>query len=226
MQEVEVAPRDVFIHYINVQKGQTILWWFSTKKKNISFGLYQRKGPAVSARNVFIAAPKTNSNTEVLAPLEGGHLSPISLSQNNVPPTLSTTKSRTSLHSVASGVSRTSIDTNDTDDNEETPGENNAEIGATLQDSTSVPSLQPTSPVFNRGRKKSVSAQIIKDPDLKEILPIEHYNSASTTIKGSYRVQEEGTYCLCFDNSFSRNTSKALTFFVALKDGKYYKYEN
>src|SRR6266498_3920900 len=129
MQEVEVAPRDVFIHYINVKKGQTILWWFSTKKKNISFGLYQRKGPAVSARKVFIAASTTNSTTEVLTPLEGGHLSPISLRQNNISPTLSTTKSRTSLHSVASGVSRTSIDTNDTDDNEETPGENNAELG-------------------------------------------------------------------------------------------------
>jgi hypothetical protein len=206
MQEIEVAPRDVFTHYINVKKGQTILWWFSTKKKNISFGLYQRKGPAVSARNVFIAASTTNttnSATEVLTPLESGHLSPSSIRQNNTP-ALSATKSRTSLHSVASGVSRTSIDTNDTDDkddNEETSGDN-TELGSTLNDSTSAQSLQPTSPVFNRGRKKSVSAQIIKDPDLKEILPIEHYNSASTTIKGSYLVQEEGTYCLCFGKIF------------------------
>src|SRR5947207_3298318 len=125
MQEVEVAPRDVFIHYVNVQKGKTILWWFSTKKKNISFGLYQRKGPAVSAKNVFTAAATTNSTTEARTPLEGGK-------QNNIPPTLSTTKSRTSLHSVASGVSRTSIDTNDTDDNEETLDENDAELGAAL----------------------------------------------------------------------------------------------
>jgi hypothetical protein len=193
MQEVEVAPRDVFIHYINARKGKTILWWFSTKKKNISFGLYQRKGPAVSAKKAFIAAAKKNLTTEVRTPQEGGHLSP----------SLSATKSRTSLQSVASGVSRTSIDTdtndtNDTDDNEE---ENNAELGA--KDSASTHSLQPTSPAFNRGRKKSVSAQIIKDPDLKEILPIEHYNSAYTTIKGSYQVQEDGTYCLCFGKIFS-----------------------
>ncbi|CAG8487334.1 10071_t:CDS:2 [Funneliformis caledonium] len=191
MQEVEVAPRDVFIHYVNVPKGQTILWWFSTKKKNISFGLYQRKGPAVSARNVFVAAT-TTSNAEVRNPLEGGSAS----SRQNLPPTPSTAKSvasRTSVHSVRS---RTSIDTNDADDNEEIPGGYNAELDTTLHDPVS--SLQPTSPVSNRGRKKSVSAQIIKDPDLKEILPIEHYNSASTTIKGSYIVQEEGTYCLCF----------------------------
>src|ERR1044072_6273612 len=197
MQEVEVAPRDVFIHYVNVKKGKTILWWFSTKKKNISFGLYQSlKGPAVSTKNVFIAAATTNSVTEARTPLDGGK-------QNNIPPTLSAAKSRTSLHSVASGISRTSIDTNDTDDNEETLEENNAELGATF-DSNSTPthSLQPTSPAFNRGRKKSVSAQIIKDPDVKEILPIEHYNSASTTIKGSYQVQEEGTYCLCFGKIF------------------------
>jgi hypothetical protein len=197
MQEVEVAPRDVFIHYVNVKKGKTILWWFSTKKKNISFGLYQRKGPAVSAKNVFIAAATTNSVTEARTPLDVGR-------QNNIPPTLSATKSRTSLHSVASGISRTSIDTNDTDDNEETLEENNVESGAAADsNSTSIHSLQPASPVFNRGRKKSVSAQIIKDPDLKEILPIEHYNSASTTIKGSYQVQEEGTYCLCFGRIFS-----------------------
>src|SRR6266540_3707948 len=107
MQEVEVAPRDVFIHYVNVSQGKTILWWFSTKKKNISFGLYQRKGPAVSARKVFIAAATETSTTEVRTPSEGG---PVSLRQN-LPLTPSTTKSRTSLHS------RTSIDTNDADDN-------------------------------------------------------------------------------------------------------------
>src|SRR6185295_13217482 len=98
MQEVEVAPRDVYIRYVNVQKGKTILWWFSTKKKNISFGLYQKKGSAVSAKNT-LAASSTDSNTEIL--------------QNNLSPTtLKSTKSGASLHSIGGGVNRTSMETN------------------------------------------------------------------------------------------------------------------
>src|SRR5438128_1677104 len=110
-EEVEVSPRGVYIRDINVLKGKTILWWFSTKKKNISFGLYQRRGSAVSAK---VAAPTTDSNTEIQTPI-----------QNNLfPTTLKTIKSRASLHSVAGGVNRTSMDTNDTDDNDDTMEEN------------------------------------------------------------------------------------------------------
>ncbi|CAG8490270.1 5112_t:CDS:2 [Diversispora eburnea] len=206
MQEVEIAPRDVFLHYITVPKGKTMLWWFSTKKKNISFGLYQRKGLTVSKGNVFIASPIDNRNLQSSS--DSGHLSPISL------------KVQTPIRTpgVSSIKSRNSFETNDTDENEEFHGDD-ANDSSYVRIDSSAASAHSLSPVTNRGRKKSASAQIINDPDLKEILPIEHYNSSTTTIKGSYQVTEEGTYCLCFDNSFSRNTSKSLTFFVALKDG-------
>ncbi|CAG8484674.1 3190_t:CDS:2 [Paraglomus occultum] len=212
MQEVEVLPRDVFIHYIHVPKGKTILWWFSTKRKNISFGLYRRTTPAaVSTSNIFISTPQSSNGHP--APSFDSLLSPAAYRPQSLTPTK---KSRASLHSVSSAVSRTSVDT-ETDENEELPGENVSGIGTSLPD-TSTTSVHSTLNSPTKGRKKSVSVQVLNDPDMKEILPIEHYNSSSTTIKGSYLVHEDGMYCLCFDNSFSRKTSKLLTFFVALRD--------
>ncbi|RIB00397.1 hypothetical protein C2G38_2234426 [Gigaspora rosea] len=196
MQEVEIPPRDVFIHYLNVPKGKVILWWFSTKKKNISFGLFQRKDHIVTSRNVFIATPNAAETYQDINLT--GQLSPAK-SQNSE-------HRQSSSRSLAPSVkSRHSLDTCQTEENDDI---NEDDANSTLNSQSN----------YARGRKKSVSAQIAKDPSLKEILPVEHYNSATTTIKGSYKAIEEGTYCLCFDNSFSRNTSKSLTFFVALKD--------
>src|SRR5439155_24483737 len=92
MQEVEIAPRDVYIYHIHVPKDKTISWWFSTKKKNISFGLYLRIPPAPST---------TSTPVETFLPLA-----------SHKPPTLSDGKAgRASLHSLTSAVSRTSFDT-------------------------------------------------------------------------------------------------------------------
>jgi hypothetical protein len=66
-----------------------------------------------------------------------------------------------------------------------------------------------------KGRESRVQ---VDPPDSVPILPIAHYESSKITIKGSYFVQEPGTYILVFDNSFSVQTSKKLFFFVALRD--------
>jgi hypothetical protein len=45
MEVVQVQPRDFYLYYINVPtKGTCIRWTFTTKKNNISFGLYRRLG--------------------------------------------------------------------------------------------------------------------------------------------------------------------------------------
>jgi oxysterol-binding protein-related protein 3/6/7 len=68
---------------------------------------------------------------------------------------------------------------------------------------------------FKKGRDSKVQ---VDPPDSTPILSIAHYESARVTIKGSYFVQEPGTYILVFDNSFSVQTPKKLFFFVALRD--------
>ena len=47
MEVVQVQPRDSYLHYIYVgTQGTAIRWSFTTKRKNIAFGLYRRLGPA------------------------------------------------------------------------------------------------------------------------------------------------------------------------------------
>ncbi|KAI8050905.1 hypothetical protein BDF22DRAFT_111928 [Syncephalis plumigaleata] len=58
-----------------------------------------------------------------------------------------------------------------------------------------------------------------KDPRMVELMPVEVCESSRRTIRGQYEVKEAGTYVFIFDNSFSWNTTKRLTFFVAAKDG-------
>ncbi|KAJ3274775.1 hypothetical protein HDV01_001978 [Terramyces sp. JEL0728] len=65
---------------------------------------------------------------------------------------------------------------------------------------------------------KSRSRDSNLDKQLTEILPIAHYESSKLTIKGTYLVQEPGTFVLVFDNSFSVKTSKKLFFFVGIRD--------
>ncbi|KAF0424583.1 Oxysterol-binding protein-domain-containing protein [Gigaspora margarita] len=185
MQEVEVPPRDIFVHYINVPTGKTITWSFSTKKKNISFGLYQRK---TTGNKVTVTSSPTGTFKEESSYIKHSVITP---------------KSSTKSSYSVSLKSKASIETLKLEENDDS---NEGDV--------SVSDL----PVASRGRKKAGSTLIIKDPDLKEILPIQHYNSALNTIKGSYKVTEEGTYCLCFDNSFSRTTSKSLSLSVTLKD--------
>nr|CAG8548579.1 1402_t:CDS:2 [Entrophospora candida] len=246
MQEVEVAARDVFIHYINVQKDKTILWSFTTKRKNISFGLYQRKGHNVSTSTNSHITTANNATTVANLNLNTTLANSIKNNTTGATPTTSTIKEdggggsggighnsgygipNSARPSLKSNISITSVDTNDTEDtSDSSQKDNNNSAEWTNSTSTLNPLHSPSTPgvAINggvnafRGRKKSVSLQIIKDPGLKEILPIEHYNSATATIKGSYKVQDEGIYCLVFDNSFSRNTSKSLTFYVAVKEG-------
>nr|KAJ3418879.1 Oxysterol-binding protein- protein 3 [Polyrhizophydium stewartii] len=68
------------------------------------------------------------------------------------------------------------------------------------------------------GTNKRSQRPRLEDPELEEIIQIAHYESSKVTIKGSFFIQEPGTYVLVFDNRFSLNTSKKLFFFVALKD--------
>ncbi|CAJ0841986.1 621_t:CDS:10 [Entrophospora sp. SA101] len=224
MQEVEVAARDVFIHYINVQKDKTILWSFTTKRKNISFGLYQRKGHNISTSTNSHITTANNIATVANLNLNTTLANSIKNNTTGATPTTSTIKEdgggsggighnsgygipNSARPSLKSNISITSVDTNDTEDtSDSSQKDNNNSAEWTNSTSTLNPLHSPSTPgaAINggvnafRGRKKSVSLQIIKDPGLKEILPIEHYNSATATIKGSYKVQDEGIYCLVF----------------------------
>ncbi|KAG0043199.1 Oxysterol-binding protein- protein 3 [Gryganskiella cystojenkinii] len=230
MQEIEVPARDVFQHYVHVDQPQNkaLVWWFSTKKKNISFGLYFRKSSAVpsqlkssaQAPSLFsttgsnsIPAPSPSGKPDSIASSRHNHSSPQTITGVDVLSTSPTKSSRASNYAS----SRASIDTasEDEDDDHHASSDLASALG-TNQHNPSQSSLPATTSQPSSRKKKTVAK--FKDPDLIEILPIQHYDSASATIRGEYTIKDEGSYVLVFDNSFSVHTSKRLTFFVALEE--------
>ncbi|KAI8141248.1 Oxysterol-binding protein-domain-containing protein [Fennellomyces sp. T-0311] len=176
MEVVQVQPRDSYLHYIYVpSKGTAIRWSFTTKRNNISFGVYRRRGhaPLPSSSEIIFRAQQQLQQRQ----LSAGEL----LSDN--------------------ASSRRHHD----DDESEFSVNGSATAG--------------------RPRAKSVASVKLKEQGLDEIVPIQHMNSSSQKIEGTYVVEEPGNYVLVFDNSsgfpdntFSRNKAKTLTFSVALVD--------
>ncbi|KAF9437806.1 hypothetical protein BGZ76_011048 [Entomortierella beljakovae] len=198
MQEIEVPPRDVFQHYVHVdQADKTLVWWFSTKKKNISFGLFFRKSSPAQLRSNTLA-PSISSGSPTSGKAESIHSNAHGITGN----VLSTSPVKSS-HISNYASSKASIESSDEEDA--------SEMGDGASINQQGGSTQPSA-----RRKKTVAK--FKDPDLIEIIPIQHYHSSSGTIRGEYTVKEEGTYVLVFDNTFSINTSKRLSFFVALEE--------
>ncbi|ORZ06103.1 Oxysterol-binding protein-domain-containing protein [Lobosporangium transversale] len=218
MQEIEVPPRDVFQHYVHIdQADKTLVWWFSTKRKNISFGLFFRKSAPPQLKSNTLAPSITSINTSppraesVHSKQHSQHSPGGSYNGHYTKDGILSTSPTKSCRASNYASSRASIDTT-SDDEESTEL---ADGLGTNQQNPSQSSLPPGSQPSVR-RKKTVAK--FKDPELIEIMPIQHYESSSGTIRGEFTVKEEGSYVLVFDNSFSINTSKRLTFFVALEE--------
>ncbi|KAK3832622.1 MAG: hypothetical protein JOS17DRAFT_742269 [Linnemannia elongata] len=210
MQEIEVPARDVFQHYVHVdQSDKTLVWWFSTKKKNISFGLFFRKSSSVPAQlksntlapSITSVTPPAINRPESIHSSRHTHgpSSSSSSGNNNNPQqyfkdsALSTSPTKSS-HISNYASSRASVDSL-SDDEDHHHGLGLAEGLGTNQQNPSQSSLPSNSQPSAR-RKKTVAK--FKDPDLIEILPIQHYDSSSGTIRGEYTVKEAGSYVIVF----------------------------
>ncbi|KAJ2159635.1 Oxysterol-binding protein 3 [Coemansia sp. RSA 552] len=162
MEEVEILPRDAYLHTVNVAHAPcTIQWWFSTKRKNIDFGLFQR-GPLPQADN-------------------------------------------TSLHGGPPGQ----------------PGSRESTIGSSSgRRLGGSPGISQSLPPVQGGQAQRGGYFKLQDRNVVERMGLKHYESSKTTIKGSWNAVEPGVYILYFDNSFSKNTSKRLSFCVAVKEAR------
>ncbi|KAM3579255.1 Oxysterol-binding protein 3 [Umbelopsis sp. WA50703] len=189
MEVVNVQPRDIYIHYIYVpDKATTIRWWFSTKRHNIAFGLYRTASQAqISSSDVLFHTQDTPRGSPLPAP--GAR--PLNAGGNGA---------STGATNATSSSRRPTLTYEDSKDSSDGMAD-----GSTLHASSAS----------IRSRRKSVASQKLAD-NMDEILPIEHCNSADNKVSGHYVVDEPGSYALVFDNTFSRNTSKMLTFSVAL----------
>lgn len=75
MEVVQVQPRDSYSHNIYVPtKGTAIRWSFTTKKNNISFGLFRRKGkePLPNSSDILFRAQQQLQKRQMSIPFELG----------------------------------------------------------------------------------------------------------------------------------------------------------
>ncbi|KAF7721728.1 hypothetical protein EC973_004264 [Apophysomyces ossiformis] len=216
MPEIRIQPRDVYEHYVYVKRPGTMLQWiFSTKKKNISFGLFFRAGPPMAATPTLSSlSPLASDDTVCLASPGASKL----LQQRKASlPLISTQRKSISFDNgedeehpfMSAQISPISVNF----------PENAVDGLDTRRSSMFIPSTLTShigpNETNNTRRRKSMASMNLIDKDFLEIIPIGHVNSGSQPVVGSYTAENPGNYVLIFDNTFSRNTSKTLTFSVS-----------
>ncbi|KAJ2480093.1 Oxysterol-binding protein 3, partial [Coemansia sp. RSA 2320] len=168
MEEIEILPRDAYLHTVNVTQAPcTIQWWFSTKRKNIDFGLFQRRPQPTVGDDASIAG-SAGSTTGTAS---GKRLA------------------------AAHGL-------------------------AWQQSESDIRSAALPRSVSELAAKQRAGQFKLQDRNIVELMPLKHYESSKSTIKGFWNAVDPGAYVLYFDNSFSKNTSKRLSFCVAVKEAK------
>ncbi|KAI8147715.1 Oxysterol-binding protein-domain-containing protein [Fennellomyces sp. T-0311] len=176
MEVVQVQPRDSYLHYIYVgNQGTAIRWSFTTKRKNIAFGLYRRLGPArlpSSSEFIFQQQDQKQRRTSMGDAFVGGY-------DHAIPEKPNSQGLHHLLHIKNNGIQRSKSG-------------------------------------------KLASVKLKEQEDLIEVIPIQHCVSANVKVEGHYVVQVPGNYILVFDNTFSRNTPKILSFSVTLADANFF----
>ncbi|KAJ1970801.1 Oxysterol-binding protein 3 [Dimargaris xerosporica] len=209
MQEIVVPPKDMHLHYVQVtQPDQKILWWFSTKRKNISFGLYYKRDSRPVSTGLIVS-----DSTRSLPPSRRASVMPTTAQQS--------TRSLLAVKPTGpTGTDAASTHTRGNDAAESGPESGTSPTSPTA--SKPLPNLASgftshSSPARRRkARLPSTANRAAQVLDLTEVVPIEHYDSAKAIVKGQYFVAETGTYVLCFDNTYSLTTSKVLSYFVGV----------
>ncbi|KAI9189065.1 Oxysterol-binding protein 3 [Blastocladiella emersonii ATCC 22665] len=205
MQEIEIPPRDCFKYYVQVSgTPKTIMWNFSTKRKNIGFGLFYQIDEH-AAHNGHHGRTASDAAASVTSP---------ATKRRNLLPSFSSS----SNNNGASSSSSAAAGAGNGDLSEATT------IGGTESDAPCSDSGAGATSAAAGGKrnrtKSSASTTAVREPLLEPVVPISRFESSKTTIKGQKSVTRDGTYVLYFDNTFSRNTSKKMTFFVAMRDGE------
>ncbi|KAJ2754766.1 Oxysterol-binding protein 3, partial [Coemansia sp. BCRC 34490] len=182
----------------------TIQWWFSTKRKNIDFGLFRRTPPAAAGSDDAAAAAAAASPH----PSSTGAVVPAG-SRNS---TINSMAGKRLMFSPNASQNRLEM-----------------ELRASTPQQQAHPSATPPTPQHQQHHHHQQPPQPqqqrnilfkLQDKGIVELMPLKHYESSKATIKGSWTAVEPGTYILYFDNSFSKNTSKRVSFCVAVRETK------
>lgn len=211
----EVKPRDFYIYYVTVENpGDLIKWSFYTKKKNIAFGLFylhsvlasveagedglQGGGGRLGSEQIHAIVKESQSLVSIFPPPKGVVPSG-SLSRSNSQIYRNMAGSEGSLNAAPTTISATSSLRNESSSNLTANLTNAANNQEDFYLATAAFGQPSGSHPF----------------EFIEVLPVEKYESYESTINGAYKAPLSGVYALCFDNTFSINTSKQV--FVGLR---------
>jgi hypothetical protein len=182
MEVVQVQPRDSYLHNIYVPtRGTVIRWSFTTKRNNISFGLFRRKGkePLPNSSDIVFRAQQQLQKRQMSIPSELG----VGLRMNSQG--ISTFFSRNMIINASLfWIESTHITTVAEDDTENTYASNQ--------------SIHSQTTTNSRPRSKSVATIKLKEVGLDEIIPIQHAQSSDQKVEGTYVVEDPGNYVLVF----------------------------
>lgn len=223
----DIRPRDYYLYYVTIKApGDLIKWAFWTKKKSIAFGLYylhnalESAGGSVDELRALFADPSHQAH--IWPPPKGAPIPAASaasqLSRSN---SVLASGKQSSAGSLGPGMpSGTQLSTSTTalDEAGAADGIGNADPLQEDQSNFLMATAAFTHSQRNAhgGSPDTSSEGSAKSPfEFIQIAPIERYEAFENTISGSYRVPLAGVYVLCFDNTFSFNTSKHV--FLQLK---------
>ncbi|KAJ1655383.1 Oxysterol-binding protein 3 [Dispira simplex] len=199
MQEIEIPPKDLHFHYVHIDNAnQKILWWFSTKRKNVSFGLFYKQTPQPLPGGVIVAETAEGLRTSRRQSMMHAQKQATNSLTERMGSGAETSQSSTRSHLTVGTVSL------------KPPSETFHREGLSHGNSATLPSRR------QKVRASSTAYATAKLLGLVEVLPIEHYESSKGTIRGEYIAPKSGTYVLCFDNTFSISTSKVLHYSVGV----------
>ncbi|KAI8342100.1 Oxysterol-binding protein-domain-containing protein [Chlamydoabsidia padenii] len=188
MQEIQIQPRDVYEHFIYVQRpGTTLRWTFTTRKKNIYFGLFFRAGPPMATTST----PGNHRSSKSPAPISEHRYSITSLSSTRTMDTYNTDSDWQHYNICEPSSNKPGVDIN------------KGKRGSLTQVA-----------LHQQQRKHSTASAHLIENQFQQVIPIAHTHSSEEQIHGSYTVSEPGNCVLIFDNTTSINTSKILRFSV------------
>lgn len=190
MQEADIAAREILCRYIQVTNApQTLTWWFNSKKKNVSFGIYFKPAGAITTPKIATdsANPEDSSVGDSYSKSTNSPRNSRKLSRAVTAP--STPADATLAQGLfiqspvahkpeKSSVSRLSFSwkRRSLDDPANSMTENN---GRQIAEDTFI--------VTEFGKE-----------GLVELMPINHYESSKSTIRGEMDVTEPGLCILVF----------------------------
>ncbi|KAI8823652.1 uncharacterized protein EV422DRAFT_364339 [Fimicolochytrium jonesii] len=186
MQEVTIRQRSAFKHFVSVDSpGKELCWNFFTSKKNVSFGLFKKVSPSSTETGTYVLQSGARGDVGKSITVLGGDNE-----RTSTPASPKPTRAR----GLSNAIPPSSSPAGETPDTTLLSPTSFKDVfqGKSLAD------FNDLAGTVRRRRKESVI-----EGDLVELVPVTHYESSKFTVKGSYYVEEPGTYVLLWDNSFS-----------------------